>query len=136
MIACVLISSDIFVVLLIIQLGVCLFVLFADIPELYRRLDLLCTPVQWRVYIVIMLGTNFIVSFVVEEAIIENRALWMIIKRRFGYQSKSQYRIWQRALANEPSWPPLSQTSYSDMPECGTGESYSNPVFESNEEHL
>nr|XP_036880042.1 probable cation-transporting ATPase 13A4 [Manis javanica] len=129
-------TNYIFVVLLIIQLGVCLFVLFADIPELYRRLDLLCTPVQWRVYIVIMLGTNFIVSFVVEEAIIENRALWMIIKRRFGYQSKSQYRIWQRALANEPSWPPLSQTSYSDMPECGTGESYSNPVFESNEEHL
>ncbi|KAJ8784445.1 hypothetical protein J1605_008289 [Eschrichtius robustus] len=129
-------TNYIFVLVLVIQLSVCLFILFADIPELYRRLDLLCTPVLWRVYIVIMLGSNFIVSLVVEEAIIENRALWMIIKRCFGYQSKSQYRIWQRALANDPSWPPINQTSYSDMPACGKGVSYSNPVFESNEEQL
>ncbi|XP_045395905.1 probable cation-transporting ATPase 13A4 isoform X2 [Lemur catta] len=129
-------TNYIFVLVLIIQLGVCLFILFADIPDLYRRLDLLCTPVLWRVYIIIMLTFNFIVSLIVEEAIIENRALWMKIKRCFGYQSKSQYRIWQRDLANDPSWPPINQTSYSDMPECGNGVSYSNPVFESNEEQL
>uniref|UniRef100_A0A2K6LA92 Cation-transporting ATPase n=1 Tax=Rhinopithecus bieti TaxID=61621 RepID=A0A2K6LA92_RHIBE len=129
-------TNYIFVLVLIIQLGVCLFILFADIPELYRRLDLLCTPILWRVSIVIMLSLNFIVSLVAEEAIIENRALWMMIKRCFGYQSKSQYRIWQRDLANDPSWPPLNQTSHSDMPECGRGVSYSNPVFESNEEQL
>ncbi|XP_043731275.1 probable cation-transporting ATPase 13A4 isoform X3 [Cervus elaphus] len=128
--------TNIFVLVLVVQLSVCLFILFADIPELYRRLDLLCTPVLWRVYIVIMLSSNFIVSLVVEEAIIENRALWMTIKRCFGYQSKSQYRIWQRALANDPSWPPINQTSYSDMPGCGRGVSYSNPVFESNEDQL
>ncbi|XP_077924036.1 putative cation-transporting ATPase 13A4 isoform X3 [Halichoerus grypus] len=129
-------TNYIFVLVLVIQLSVCLFILFADIPELYRRLDLLCTPILWRVYIIIMLSSNFIVSLVVEEAIIENRALWMTFKRCFGYQSKSQYRIWQRALANDPSWPLLNQTSYSDMPGCGRGVSYSNPVFESNEEHL
>ncbi|KAL4824406.1 hypothetical protein H8958_020070 [Nasalis larvatus] len=129
-------TNYIFVLVLIIQLGVCLFILFADIPELYRRLDLLCTPILWRVSIVIMLSLNFIVSLVAEEAIIENRALWMMIKRCFGYQSKSQYRIWQRDLANDPRWPPLNQTSHSDMPECGRGVSYSNPVFESNEEQL
>nr|XP_012635700.1 probable cation-transporting ATPase 13A4 isoform X3 [Microcebus murinus] len=129
-------TNYIFVVVLIIQLGVCLFILFADIPDLYNRLDLLCTPVLWRVYIVIMLTFNFIVSLVVEEAIIENRALWMRMKRCFGYQSKSQYRILQRDLANDPSWPPINQTSYSDMPGCGNGVSYSNPVFESNEEQL
>ncbi|XP_043329285.1 probable cation-transporting ATPase 13A4 isoform X3 [Cervus canadensis] len=128
--------TNIFVLVLVVQLSVCLFILFADIPELYRRLDLLCTPILWRVYIVIMLSSNFIVSLVVEEAIIENRALWMTIKRCFGYQSKSQYRIWQRALANDPSWPPINQTSYSDMPGCGRGVSYSNPVFESNEDQL
>lgn len=60
----------------------------------------------------------------------------MIIKRCFGYRSKSQYRIWQRALANDPSWPPLNQVSSSDLPGCGRGVSYSNPVFESNEEQL
>ncbi|XP_027442882.1 probable cation-transporting ATPase 13A4 isoform X4 [Zalophus californianus] len=129
-------TNYIFVLVLVIQLSVCLFILFADIPELYRRLDLLCTPILWRVYIIIMLSSNFIVSLVVEEAIIENRALWMTFKRCFGYQSKSQYRIWQRALANDPSWPLLNQTSFSDMPGCGRGVSYSNPVFESNEEQL
>ncbi|XP_060054479.1 probable cation-transporting ATPase 13A4 isoform X3 [Erinaceus europaeus] len=129
-------TNYIFVLVLVIQLSVCLFILFADIPDLYRRLDLLCTPLLWRISIVIMLSSNFIVSLVVEEAIIENRALWMIIKKCFGYQSKSQYQIWQRALASDPSWPPLNQTSYSDMPEDGKGVSYSNPVFESNEERL
>ncbi|MBZ3889945.1 putative cation-transporting ATPase 13A4 [Sciurus carolinensis] len=102
-------TNHIFVLVLIIQLCVCIFILFADIPELYKSLD---------------------------EAIIENRALWLAIKRCFGYQSKSQYRIWQRNLANDSSWPPLNQISYSDMPGCGRGVSYSNPVFESNEEQL
>ncbi|XP_066097799.1 probable cation-transporting ATPase 13A4 isoform X1 [Saccopteryx bilineata] len=129
-------KNYIFVLALIIQLAVCLFILFADIPDFYRRLDLLCTPLLWRVYIVMMLSCNFLVSLVVEEAIIENRALWMIIRRCFGYQSKSQYRIWQRALANDPSWPPLYQIPHSDLPGCGQGVSYSNPVFESNEEQL
>lgn len=129
-------TNYIFVLVLVIQLSVCLFILFADIPELYRRLDLLCTPVVWRLYIIIMLSSNFIVSLVVEEAIIENRALWMSFKRCFGYQSKSQYRILQRTLANDPSWPLLNQMSYSDTPGCESGVSYSNPVFESNEEQL
>uniref|UniRef100_A0A8C2VVI1 Cation-transporting ATPase n=1 Tax=Chinchilla lanigera TaxID=34839 RepID=A0A8C2VVI1_CHILA len=124
-------TNYIFVFVVIIQLGVCLFILFADIPDLYRRLDLLCTPILWRVYIVIMLSSNFLVSLFVEEAIIENRALWMAIKRCFGYRSKSQYRVWQRNLANDSSWPPLNQVSYSDM-----AVSYSNPVFESNGEQL
>ncbi|XP_005383266.1 PREDICTED: probable cation-transporting ATPase 13A4 [Chinchilla lanigera] len=129
-------TNYIFVFVVIIQLGVCLFILFADIPDLYRRLDLLCTPILWRVYIVIMLSSNFLVSLFVEEAIIENRALWMAIKRCFGYRSKSQYRVWQRNLANDSSWPPLNQVSYSDMPGCGRAVSYSNPVFESNGEQL
>ncbi|XP_027791913.3 probable cation-transporting ATPase 13A4 [Marmota flaviventris] len=129
-------TNYIFVLVLIIQLCVCIFILFADIPELYRSLDLLCTPVLWRVYILIMLSSNFFVSLIVEEAIIENRALWMAIKKCVGYQSKSQYRIWQRNLANDSSWPPLNQISYSDMPGRGRGVSYSNPVFESNEEQL
>ncbi|XP_053420708.1 probable cation-transporting ATPase 13A4 isoform X3 [Nycticebus coucang] len=129
-------TNYVFVLVLIIQLGVCLFILFADIPDLYRRLDLVCTPVLWRVYILVMLSFNFLVSLIVEEAIIENRALWMTIKRCCGYQSKSQYRIWQRDLENDPSWPPINQTSYSNMPGCGSGVSYSNPVFESNEEQL
>lgn len=74
--------------------------------------------------------------FILQETIIENQALWRLIKRCFGYQSKNQYQIWQRALANDSTWPPINQTTYSDRPRCGRGVSYSNPVFESNEEHL
>ncbi|KAM6159823.1 putative cation-transporting ATPase 13A4 [Erethizon dorsatum] len=129
-------TNYVFVLVVITQLGVCLFILFADIPDLYRRLDLLCTPILWRVYVVIMLSSNFLMSLFVEEAIIENRAVWMAIKRCFGYRSKSQYRVWQRNLANDSSWPPLNQVSYSDMPGCGRVVSYSNPVFESNEEQF
>uniref|UniRef100_A0A2K6BU53 Cation-transporting ATPase n=1 Tax=Macaca nemestrina TaxID=9545 RepID=A0A2K6BU53_MACNE len=131
-------TNYVFVLVLIIQLGVCLFILFADIPELYRRLDVIVTYNDlWRAvaskHSTPIVKSN---SFILQEAVIENRALWMMIKRCFGYQSKSQYRIWQRDLAGDPSWPPLNQTSHSDMPECGRGVSYSNPVFESNEEQL
>lgn len=129
-------TNYVFVLVVILQLGVCLFILFADIPDLYRRLDLLCTPVLWRVCIVIMLSSNFLVSLFMEETIIENRALWIGIKRCFGYRSKSQYRVWQQSLAEDSSWPPLNQIFYSDMPGCGRVASYSNPVFESNEEQL
>lgn len=127
-------TNYIFVFVLVIQMGVCLFLLFANIPGLYHRMDLICTPTSWRIYLVVMLAVNLILSLVVEEAIIENRALWLAIKRVFGYQSKSQYRKWQRAVANEPAWPPLNHTSYSDRPESARGVSYSNPVFESHEE--
>ncbi|ELK17631.1 Putative cation-transporting ATPase 13A4 [Pteropus alecto] len=136
-----LLLSVIFNILLSLAMHIVGFILVQRQPwysmEMHRKeFKLLCTPLLWRVYIIIMLSCNFTVSLVVEEAIIENRALWMIIKRCFGYRSKSQYRIWQRTLANDPSWPPLHQTSYSDLPGCGRGVSYSNPVFESNEEQL
>ncbi|XP_058290974.1 probable cation-transporting ATPase 13A4 isoform X5 [Hylobates moloch] len=72
-------TNYIFVLVLITQLGVCLFILFADIPELYRRLDLLCTPILWRVSIVIMLSLNFIVSLVAEmesRCVTQARVQW------------------------------------------------------------
>ncbi|XP_028925229.1 probable cation-transporting ATPase 13A4 [Ornithorhynchus anatinus] len=127
-------TNYIFLLVLAIQLGVCIFLLFADIPDLYERMDLVCTPMLWRLYIIIMLAVNFAVSLIFEEVVIENRGLWILLKRCFGYQSKSQYRKWQRALANDPSWPPINKTFSSNMPEVNKEASYSNPVFESNEE--
>lgn len=56
MIACVLVSSDIFVLVLILQMGVCLFILFADIPELHRRLDV-------SVFSGIMVSCIFVTGF-------------------------------------------------------------------------
>ncbi|XP_038605005.1 probable cation-transporting ATPase 13A4 [Tachyglossus aculeatus] len=127
-------TNYIFLLVLGIQLGVCIFLLFADIPDLYDRMDLVCTPILWRLYITIMLVVNFAVSLIFEKVVVENRGLWILLKRCFGYQSKSQYRKWQRALANDPSWPPLNKTFFSNMPEDDEDVSYSNPVFESNEE--
>ncbi|XP_043853629.1 probable cation-transporting ATPase 13A4 isoform X1 [Dromiciops gliroides] len=127
-------TNYIFVLVLGIQVGVCIFLLFANIPDLYQRMDLVCTPTLWRVSLVIMLAVNLILSLIVEEVITENRALWLHIKRSLGYQSRSQYRKWQSTVANDPAWPPLNQTSYSDLLEGTRGVSYSNPVFESHEE--
>nr|XP_020820309.1 probable cation-transporting ATPase 13A4 isoform X2 [Phascolarctos cinereus] len=127
-------TNYIFVLVLAVQMGTCIFLLFANIPDLYQRMDLACTPTLWRVYLVIMLAVNLILSLIVEEAIIENRALWLIIKRSFGFQSKSQYRKWQSVVASDQAWPPLNQTSYSERLESASGVSYSNPVFESHEE--
>uniref|UniRef100_H9GTU5 Cation-transporting ATPase n=1 Tax=Anolis carolinensis TaxID=28377 RepID=H9GTU5_ANOCA len=100
-------------------------------------LQLVCTPMLWRVSLLIMLLVNFGVSFVVEEVIIENRALWRLLKRAFGYQSSSQYKKLQRSLNSDPSWPPLNKTDFSgataihmDMP----GATYINPGFESHGE--
>uniref|UniRef100_A0A4X2M375 Cation-transporting ATPase n=1 Tax=Vombatus ursinus TaxID=29139 RepID=A0A4X2M375_VOMUR len=127
-------TNYIFVLVLVIQMGTCTFLLFANIPDLYQRMDLVCTPTLWRAHLIIMLAVNLILSLIVEEAIIENRALWLVIKRSFGFQSKSQYRKWQSVVTSDPAWPPLNQTSYSDRPESASGVSYNNPVFESHEE--
>ncbi|XP_072474978.1 probable cation-transporting ATPase 13A4 isoform X2 [Notamacropus eugenii] len=127
-------TNYIFVIVLVIQMGTCIFLLFANIPDLYQRMDLVCTPTLWRIYLIVMLAVNLILSLIVEEVIIENRALWLLIKRSFGFQSKSLYRKWQKVVTSDPAWPPLNQTSYSDQLQSASGVSYSNPVFESHEE--
>ncbi|MEE6515170.1 hypothetical protein FKM82_023704 [Ascaphus truei] len=107
-------TNYIFFCLLPIQLAVCLFILFADYDSVYRALQLICTPTLWRGYIVIMLLAFFLVSFTVEETVIENRRLWLYLKRIFKYQSQSQYRILHRKLQHDPSWPPTNNTQYAN----------------------
>ncbi|KAG6931903.1 ATPase 13A5, partial [Chelydra serpentina] len=70
------VPPDIFSVLLLIQLGISLFLLFADISAVYTGMLLLCTPTIWRVYILIMLLVTFCVSFFVEDVVLQNRHLW------------------------------------------------------------
>ncbi|MGH0126672.1 UNVERIFIED_CONTAM: hypothetical protein FKN15_021194 [Acipenser sinensis] len=81
----VLSSEDLFVLVLLSQLAVCLFFLFADVPRLYQFMD---------------------------EFIIENRTLWWWLRRCSGVQSQTCYRKLQRALEKEAGWPPLSGTQY------------------------
>ncbi|KAM9317144.1 putative cation-transporting ATPase 13A4 [Gastrophryne carolinensis] len=99
-------------VLMLVQLAVYVFVLFADIKSMYIALELVCVPYYWRVNIFIMIIVLFIMSYLAEEWFIENRNLWLWIKKVFNYKSKSQYRKLQRRLQKNPEWPPQNRTDY------------------------
>ncbi|XP_010077157.1 PREDICTED: probable cation-transporting ATPase 13A4, partial [Pterocles gutturalis] len=132
-------TNYIFILVLTGQLGICLFFVFADIDGLYSKMDLVCTPTMWRISIVIMLGVTLAVSFLVEEAVIENRPLWLLLKKTFGYHSKSHYKRLQRVLEQDSAWPPVNETFFSDSVTIsveGNMGGHSNPTFDSNEDAL
>ncbi|XP_029472483.1 probable cation-transporting ATPase 13A4 [Rhinatrema bivittatum] len=128
-------TNYLFLIMLTLQLTALIFILFADIEDLYKRLQLVCTPTLWRVSILIMMVILFAISFTVEEAVIENRSFWLKLKKCVGYQSKSQYRTLLRTLENDPSWPPLYKTEYADPIGTQThgNEAYWNPAYEKEE---
>ncbi|XP_077204101.1 putative cation-transporting ATPase 13A4 isoform X2 [Paroedura picta] len=129
-------TNYVFVVTLAVQLAVCLFFLFAHLDELYARMELVCTPLVWRIALLVMLTVTFALSFTVEEVVIENRALWGLLKRGLGYQSSSSYQRLRRAVERDSAWPPLGRTDFSESVALSVGcrEAYTNPVFESHEE--
>ncbi|NWI16425.1 AT134 ATPase, partial [Crypturellus soui] len=132
-------TNYIFLLVLTVQLGICLFLVFADIDGLYSTMDLVCTPTTWRVFMVIMLAVTLAVSFITEEAVIENRALWLLLKKTFRYYSKSHYKRLQRMLERDSAWPPLNETFFSDSAAISIDENmggHSNPTFDSHENTL
>ncbi|XP_054838262.1 probable cation-transporting ATPase 13A5 [Eublepharis macularius] len=124
-------TNYLFCIMLALQLGVTLFLFFADIEVIYRGMELLCTPMIWRVYLLVMLLALFAVSFFVEDAVLQNRRLWMLIKAVFRFRSSSQYRAWQRKLAQDVSWPPVNGREFA---EPSKGEAYINPAYEDTDE--
>ncbi|NWU18098.1 AT134 ATPase, partial [Cephalopterus ornatus] len=132
-------TNYVFILVLIGQLGICLFLVFADIDDLYSKMDLVCTPTTWRIFMVIMLAVTFAVSFLVEEAVIENRPLWLLLKKTFRYHSKSHYKRLQHVLEQDSAWPPLNKTFFSDSVTVtveGSMGGHSNPTFDSSEDSL
>uniref|UniRef100_A0A8C5QF39 Cation-transporting ATPase n=1 Tax=Leptobrachium leishanense TaxID=445787 RepID=A0A8C5QF39_9ANUR len=97
---------------LVLQVASYIFMLFADIEGVYLSMELVCTPSDWRIFIFLLMFALFIVSYAVEDGFIENRTLWLWIKRRFNYKSKSQYRKLQRILEKDQRWPPQNTTDY------------------------
>ncbi|XP_044144582.1 probable cation-transporting ATPase 13A4 isoform X2 [Bufo gargarizans] len=89
-----------------------LFLLFADIDTVYTAMELVCTPYNWRVNILIMVIVLLIVSYIAEMWFLENRELWLWIKKLFKYKSKSQYRKMQRRMQKDSEWPPQNKTDY------------------------
>ncbi|KAJ1086897.1 hypothetical protein NDU88_000093 [Pleurodeles waltl] len=130
-------TNYIFSLLLVVLLAICIYLLFVDIENIYTVMELVCTPTLWRVYILVMLLIVFAASVIVEEAVVENRRLWLMLKRCFHYHSKSRYRTLLRDLEKDHNWPPLDRTVYEDPPAGGHVEEkcaiYNNPSFESTE---
>jgi len=66
-----------------------------------------------------------------QDVILQNKHLWLLLKAWFGYQSKSQYRKWQRMLQTDPNWPPANTK---DLAAKSTEEIYINPTYEHSNE--
>ncbi|XP_021249012.1 probable cation-transporting ATPase 13A5 isoform X2 [Numida meleagris] len=120
-------TNYVFSALLALQLAVCLFLFLADMDAVYSGMQFLCTPVIWRVYVLLMLLVTFCVSFFTEDVLLQNKHLWMLIKACVGYQSKSQYRKWQWMLQRDPNWPPVNTKDFAAR---STAEVYINPSYE------
>ncbi|KAM4888759.1 putative cation-transporting ATPase 13A5 [Thomomys bottae] len=122
-------SNYTFSFLLTCALGMTIFILFSDSEDLYQKLEFIPTTTSWRVSILVASLIHFCVAFFVEDAVLQNRELWLLIKKEFGFYSKSQYRIWQRKLAADPTWPPTNRTEYSDDGKNGVyiNRGYENP---------
>nr|XP_033814879.1 probable cation-transporting ATPase 13A4 [Geotrypetes seraphini] len=127
-----------FLMVLLVSLGFSTFFIFADLENFYTLLELVCTPTLWRVHIVITLFVHFSVSFLVEEIIVENRTLWMLLKRIFRCTENSQYKKLRNALDKDPEWPPLNKTIYSfsarGEPD-GNKDGYYNPAYDGTEDN-
>ncbi|CAJ0928619.1 unnamed protein product [Ranitomeya imitator] len=98
-------TNYVFTIIMIAQLIAYLFVYFANIESVYHNM---------------------------QEGFIENRRLWLMIKSCFNYRSRSQYRVLERALCDDPMWPQTSQTYYSNQSELGNDVQkcvYDNPMF-------
>uniref|UniRef100_A0A8C3P8I0 Cation-transporting ATPase n=1 Tax=Chrysemys picta bellii TaxID=8478 RepID=A0A8C3P8I0_CHRPI len=117
-------TNYIFSVLLLIQLGICLFLLFADINAVYKGMLVSGTEVAWSQ------SQQF--CFTSQDVILQNRHLWLQIKKCFRFRSRSQYRKWQRKLEKDPTWPPLKRK---DFAENSKNEIYINPIYEHDEEN-
>uniref|UniRef100_A0A670Z0W6 Cation-transporting ATPase n=1 Tax=Pseudonaja textilis TaxID=8673 RepID=A0A670Z0W6_PSETE len=122
-------KNYVFVVVLAVQLAVCLFFLFANIDGLYGwGMGTFC-PARPPADLLPL-------SPPPQEWVIENRALWRWLKGATGYQSSSRYKQLQRALRQDPAWPPSNRTDFSGslaVPLEGPGPTYTNPAFVSHE---
>ncbi|XP_053316354.1 probable cation-transporting ATPase 13A4 [Spea bombifrons] len=126
-------TNYIFTMVLVAQLGICIFLLFADIENIYIVMELVCTPNSWRITLFIVLIITVVVSILAEELIIENRKLWLLLKKCFKYKSSSQYRKIIRMVETDPNWPPINRTYRTKPLSRHTSENnqaYSNPAYE------
>ncbi|KAM4040342.1 putative cation-transporting ATPase 13A4 [Anomaloglossus baeobatrachus] len=124
-------TNYIFVATLIVEFTLTLFFIFADFKNMYVVLELACTPMSWRIHMLVMLIICLVVSFLVEEFILDNRALWLALKRCLKLKPGSNYKKLRVALEEDKRWPPIDTTIYAKIKmENGDSEAYVNPAFQ------
>uniref|UniRef100_A0A8U7M6G2 Cation-transporting ATPase n=1 Tax=Corvus moneduloides TaxID=1196302 RepID=A0A8U7M6G2_CORMO len=130
-------TNYVFILVLIGQLGICLFLMFADIDDLYSKMDVSIVPEG--IFFLLPVHFNFFLLLPLQEAVIENRPLWLLLKKTFRYHSKSHYKRLQHMLEQDSAWPPLNETFFSASVAVtveGNIGGHSNPTFDSSEDSL
>ncbi|XP_069583260.1 probable cation-transporting ATPase 13A4 isoform X1 [Ranitomeya imitator] len=133
-------TNYLFVVVLILEAAFNIFFIFADFPRIYLDLELVCTPLSWRIHMLILLVVCLLVSFFVEEFILDNRALWLALKRCLKMKPGSKYKKLHAVLEQDTNWPPIGTTSYRNcIKTYGDDKIYINQGYEHdsvlNDEH-
>ncbi|KAM6223933.1 putative cation-transporting ATPase 13A5 [Rhynchocyon petersi] len=124
-------TNYMFSFLLLSALGLTIFIMFSDIQEILQGMQFLLVPTSWKVSVFVTALVQFCVAFFVEDAILQNQKLWLLIKKEFGFNSRNQYRNWQRKLAEDSTWPPTNRTDYASDSKNGF---YINLGYESPEQ--
>lgn len=79
----------------------------------------------------------FLLLLLLQGAVIENRPLWLFLKRTFQYDTKSHYKRLQQLLEHNSASPPVNEKLFSDTVAIlsveGNMGGHSNPTFDSNE---
>ncbi|KAM9316538.1 putative cation-transporting ATPase 13A4 [Gastrophryne carolinensis] len=124
-------KNYIFVVVLIIEAAFTIFFIFADFENFYIIVELVCVPTSWRIHIIVLLAVNLVVTFLVEEFILDNRALWVALKRCLKLKPGSKYKQLQMILKEDKEWPPTGKTIYKDDKLTnGDTKVYTNPAYQ------
>ncbi|XP_078524291.1 putative cation-transporting ATPase 13A4 [Lissotriton helveticus] len=126
-----------FVVVLVLQASMTIFFIFADFPGFYSALELVCLPTLWRVHILVLVIICLLVLSFIEDVLLDNRKLWLWLKKVFKVKPGSNYKKMQLILDADPEWPPVKRVEYAADPSSkdvnGTKEVYCNPAFDNNE---
>ncbi|CAM9745787.1 unnamed protein product [Lampetra fluviatilis] len=112
-------TNYVFMIVLMLQLGVTFFLLFINVESIYTTMELVCTSLLWRWNIVLITAVHFILSVLVEDALIENRSMWRSLRRCLRVKSKARYNTLAEQLAQDPSWPPLDLGLSASAPNNG-----------------
>ncbi|KAM9316539.1 putative cation-transporting ATPase 13A4 [Gastrophryne carolinensis] len=124
-------TNYLFVAVLIVEVGFTIFFIFADFENIYTVVEIVCIPTSWRIHIIILLAVNLVVTYLVEEFILDNRALWISLKKCLKLKPGSKYKQLQRILEVDPEWPPIEKTQYNDKKMTNDhSEAYTNPSYQ------